>query len=226
MTTSSFPQLSDGAVTLFGIALKNDVDKQLTSNIVLKRVLEVVAELVSVDLRRAERMCTDAGGTEVQTSLFHYAALTLADVEATAIRAYGSSSEDKPRRSEWDHAALLALAQTMCLTGGMRNANNPQLEKAVDRWGRLDSLDLQIECIKNYFGNILQDYFDACEVRKNVRGLPPETEQALREQDAAKMAEWIRVEASTRNGLLDWQTFTDATARLATQVFLMGTQRQ
>ena len=60
---------------------------------------------------------------------------------------------------------------------------------ALHRLMRADPRSLQQLLVENYMGNILQDCFDACDLRRTVPGLPDDTEDRLRIEDAHKIAQ-------------------------------------
>jgi hypothetical protein len=183
------PALADGTLTLLAIALKNDRDKQITRSVMLRLAYEAVTHLPEI-CRAGERPVYKLLDTSVPPhTLFQFCALFLDAVERQADSSSGSSK--RWERSEYDHPALLALGQTVARTVGMKSSIGPDLSTAFQRIADAEPGRLQRIFIENYLGNILQDYFDACEVRFNVRDLPEETEQDLRIVEARAMAEWV-----------------------------------
>jgi hypothetical protein len=91
----------------------------------------------------------------------------------------------------FDHAALLALAQVVQSAGGMRSAADSAASDAFRRLSARSPRDLQQLLIENYLGNILHDFFDACEVRAEFPRLPVDTEHDLRVKHGRAIAQAI-----------------------------------
>lgn len=98
-----------------------------------------------------------------------------------------SVADDSP--SAYDHAAFLALGQTLCRTAGVRLGKFPPLRACFLNLAKAQPRELQKAFLTNYFGNILQDYFDASRIRAQSPTLPPDTEERLRTEDAAALSE-------------------------------------
>lgn len=96
---------------------------------------------------------------------------------------------DEP--SSYDHAAYLALGQTLCRTAGVRRASFPPIEECFSRIARAHPRTLQETFLTNYLGNVLQDYFDASRIRAEFASLPPDTEERLRSEDAAALSDAV-----------------------------------
>lgn len=219
-------ELNDGAMRLFIIALKNDSDKLLTSNWALHRALRTAGELPSIDEVFATRLCQEFTFPGPAIDLFSFAAATLEQIESERFDPLPGNVLRERKRSDWDHAALLALGQTICRAGVLRKASNPEIALAVSHWSTRDPLDLQIDLLGHYFGNILQDYFEACEVRRQVRDLPDDIENQLWSADAKAMAQWVRSVAAPGDEVLSWGATRDAIDKLARKVFLMDAGRE
>jgi hypothetical protein len=79
---------------------------------------------------------------------------------------------------------------------------------------------MQRQLIANYLGNILQDYFDACQVRLRVRSLPDNTEENLRRVEAHNMAEWVFDDAPADGPALSVEQVEQRLGQLMMAVFL------
>lgn len=95
---------------------------------------------------------------------------------------------DDDRPSSYDHAALLALGQTLCRTAGLKRASVPAFEVCLRRLAEAKPRDLQERLLTNYLGNVLQDFFDAAEIRAAQVSLPATLEHSLREEEAADLS--------------------------------------
>lgn len=215
------PDLTSGALTLLVIALKKDRDKRLTRGPALRAACECVAMLPH-RCRSGERaVCALLGVSQLPPNLFRFCALLLDAVERriSGSEAEGTRGERRWKRSEYDHPILLALGQTVARAARMTRLLGPDSAAAIARLADADPRRLQQELLANYIGNVLQDYFDACQVRLKVRDLPGDTEEDLRRVDARKMAEWVC--ADTPSGaVLPVEQVEQRLGQLMTAVFL------
>lgn len=115
--------------------------------------------------------------------------------------AFDPVTNDSP--SAYDHAAYLALGQTLCRTGGVRLGKFPPLRECFLNLARAQPRELQKAFLTNYLGNILQDYFDASRIRAQSPTLPPDTEERLRSEDAAALTEVLFSEFDNETTALD-----------------------
>jgi hypothetical protein len=100
---------------------------------------------------------------------------------------------DDDRPSSYDHAALLALGQTLLRAAGVKRASVPPFEVCLRRIAGAKPRDMQERLLTNYLGNVLQDYFDAAEVRASQVSLPATLERSLREEEAADLSRAVFV---------------------------------
>jgi hypothetical protein len=71
---------------------------------------------------------------------------------------------------------------------GVKRASVPQFELCLHRIAKTKPRDMQERLLTNYLGNVLQDYFDAAEVRASQVSLPATLEHSLREEEAADLS--------------------------------------
>ena len=95
------------------------------------------------------------------------------------------SREDEP--SAYDHAALMALGQTFCRAGEVRQARFPTVPAGLAAIARCKPRALQQIFVADYLGNVLQDFFDASQIRAEFPSLPPDTEDTLRKEEATEL---------------------------------------
>ena len=95
----------------------------------------------------------------------------------------------------------------------------PPLEKARTRLAGQSPLELQRAFIRNYFGNILQDYFDACELRRKFPKLDEDTEEKLRTSDGQAIADWLfeRTPSTEQSADIDALVTNSATMSTSTK---------
>jgi hypothetical protein len=102
---------------------------------------------------------------------------------------------ERPPKNQWlattcfDHAVLQAVGQTLLglVPGGM--AAWSDLEACLRVVAEAAPRDLQERLIAEYLGNLLQETFDAAEVRFSNPDLPEDTEPNLRRRDARAIAD-------------------------------------
>jgi len=108
---------------------------------------------------------------------------------------------DEP--STYDHAAYLALGQTLCRQAGVKRGEFPPISECVSNAARVKPRELQRLFLTNYLGNILQDYFDASRIRAEFPSLPPDTEDKLRTEDAAEVTKAVFSRLDSDDGPVD-----------------------
>lgn len=128
----------------------------------------------------------------VPTDLFEFCARLLDGIDMRVrgrhrqlLRAEG----DVP--TSFDRSAMLALAQVIDSVGAMRNASDTEVGEAFIALANRQPLELQKLLVENYLGNVLHDYFDACEIRAEFPRLPVRTEHELRVRHGRNIAEAV-----------------------------------
>ena len=96
---------------------------------------------------------------------------------------------DEP--SSYDHAALLALAQTVCRAAGVHRARFPTIDQCFQNIASEHPRDMQRTLLTNYLGNLLQDYFDESRIRAEFVSLPNDIEDSMRTEEAAELADAV-----------------------------------
>ena len=90
---------------------------------------------------------------------------------------------------------------------GAEDGVGPCYEVVVSRVAELASRTIQHHLTVNYFGNLMQDYFETALIRRSNPGLPADTEGDLREEDGVRVAEIVFAEVPEKEGPLDWPTY-------------------
>jgi len=108
---------------------------------------------------------------------------------------------DEP--STYDHAACLALGQTLCRKAGVRRGKFPPIAECISSVDRAKPRELQKLFLTSYLGNVLQDYFDASRIRAEFPSLPPDTEDKLRTEDAAEVTNAVFSRLDSGDGPVD-----------------------
>lgn len=220
------PIISPGALRLLSVALEKDRDKRLTSNAALRAALELLAQLPQTCRSGSRRAHEQLGFPDEAPNLFRFCAMLLTRVETTLERR-DDDGRSRWNRSEYDHPVLLALAQTIARVAGMSNALGPDIRVVMRRLGEQSPESLQRALVENYLGNVLQDYFDACEVRYNVPDLHQDAEIQLRKSDARSMAEWVFDPLSLgRPGQVQFEAIERRLAQLMAGLFVEDTKRK
>lgn len=93
---------------------------------------------------------------------------------------------DEP--TTFDRSAMLALAQVLHAAGRMHRAADTDVRTTFRTLAGERPRKLQELLVENYLGNVLHDYFDACEVRAEFPTLPVRTEHELRVVHGRKIA--------------------------------------
>lgn len=90
--------------------------------------------------------------------------------------------------SKFDQHVFIAVGQTICRAVDFHAGTGPS---AVEAWKILAKQNprvLQRRLLRNYIGNVLQEYFDASEIRAAHYKIPKSEEEALRTEDAEDLA--------------------------------------
>jgi len=124
------------------------------------------------------------------------------------------------RTSGFDHSVYLALGQALSHFCGMERGVGPEFKELIREVARLDPADLQRMFLRNYIGNILQDYFDQAGVRLAHPDLPPSTESDLRRVDAERFAQIVFSDAEHSTGPLSWARLNTSLKRVIGAVVL------
>jgi hypothetical protein len=126
--------------------------------------------------------------------------------------------EEEP--SSYDHAAFLAVAQTLCRAAGVRGAKFPPIGECFSTIAEETPRQLQESFLKNYLGNVMQDYFDGSRARATLPSLPPETEGRLRSEDAAELVKAVFSRMQAGNGPVNSGALQQTLQHLIAQVWL------
>jgi hypothetical protein len=196
----NIPMISEAGRILLEIALKRDRHKQLVKNPAVHLCLDCLRHLPETSAKGRQALTRQFRLDTWPSSVFRFCAALLNYVDHQLIPLEGMTADRWSRHSEYDHPALLALGQTVARAAGIRRAKGPTLNEALKLLSKTSAVDLQRSFLQNYLGNILQDQFDACEVRRNVHRLPADREDLLRTEDARKMADWLIVGDIVKNG--------------------------
>lgn len=133
-------------------------------------------------------------------------------------REFRRASGDEP--STYDHAAYLALGQTLCRVGGVRGAKFPTTSQCFSELVRQKPQVLQQVFLTNYLGNVLQDYLDASRVRARFSSLPPDIEEKLRNEDAAALSKEVFAQLGKGDGPVDQKALQNELRDLISRVWL------
>src|SRR5579863_1625589 len=183
--------VSTGAQGLLAIARKRDPSGALALNAALGLSLQAVAELPRLCAAPGEALNALIGEDRLPETFFAFRAAFANAIDARAAQQPNTA----PALIEMTHAVLLALGQS--LGEAVRHPGEkvaplgPELPTALRRLASTVPVDLQYSLVRHYVGNILQDFFDSCQVRLQVPELPWTTEQDLRDVDARTVADTV-----------------------------------
>jgi hypothetical protein len=110
----------------------------------------------------------------------------------------------------FDHSVYLAIGQSLAHFLGMVGGVGPDFDAIVDKVAKLKPRDLQREFLRNYLGNVMQDYFDAAQIRMRTPRLPPTTEADLRSVDAEITSNIIFRSIDPVEEPISWLSFDQA----------------
>jgi hypothetical protein len=166
--------------------------RDLVHNAAFRYSVELVAELPGA-CRRALAGDGRFGGwidsSASREDFFLFCGALLDAVDARVRGRHAAlASEEGDQPSSYDHAALLALGQTLCRAAGVKRASLPPFETCLRAIAGAQPQALQERLLTNYLGNVLQDYFDAAEIRASQVSLPVTIEESLREEEAADLS--------------------------------------
>lgn len=116
--------------------------------------------------------------------------------------------------TKFDQHVYLAIGQTVAEFVGFKNGVGPSAEQTWARLSAESPRNLQRVFFRNYLGNVLQDYFDACKVRAAHPKLPRSEEEALRMEDAEDLADSIFDLIDREQNPIDAEVFLDKFALL------------
>jgi hypothetical protein len=193
--TDLSPAVSGGAATLLAIAQENDRRGRIATNAALRLSLEHLASIPKLSTSGATALAKGLGLTPVPATLFQFCA-ALANAIDEQILALEKARGPWSEVTDFDRSVYLALAQTLSrVVPGAMTERSP-LEEVLPRLAAADPAALQRDLVENYVGNLLQEYFETCEVRFNVPDLPDDTEQRMRTEDARAIARAVGTSAS------------------------------
>lgn len=185
-------QVSTGAQTLLRIAVRSNGQASVSASFTLLRALEALNHLhesaktgsVPEELRRPQ---IPGNLLQLAATLSHHI------YEEQSKGAPALESPDQPHLTRFDSHVHQALAQTLADTiWPEREPNDPPVGPSLNVC--LQHLSAESErtviekFVRNYVGNILQHFFAATEVRRQVRDLPEDTEVRLRSVDGGLVA--------------------------------------
>jgi hypothetical protein len=223
--------LSSGAISLLALAAGafDDRSRQRRRDISNGAALQLAwdvcgalpAQSASFLARRSSLLLTWMNADEPPPNLFLFCGW-LADGLHQRICGRHSSL---PKEEDWfptgfDHSVYLALGQSLAHFLGMADGTGPDFDTVVARTAKLVPAALQREFLRNYLGNVMQDYFDAAQIRKKNPRLPPTTEPDLRRVDGAVAADLVFAAIGQGDEPVPWPAFYQAFRSLLGAVFL------
>jgi hypothetical protein len=189
MTVPPLPSVSLGAATLIAIMRENDRRHQVATNPALRFALEALQALPGLCRQPGRGLLEPALGVkELPRSFFLFCAAWTRRLDQQVRELERPPTNLWEATTSFDHAVHQAFGQTLLglVEGGMAAWSDlPACLRAV---ARTDPLELQARLVAEYLGNLLQESFDAAEVRFRNPNLPEDTEPNLRARDARAIA--------------------------------------
>jgi hypothetical protein len=188
--------ISVGARGLLHIAKKNDIHGGLSKNALLFNAVRVCEDLFWRRDRRDSASIVRELGLETASPTFLV-------VVGAVLRRIREAAETQFVRcdtngrwifvNDFDSFVLHAVAQTLADLGWpQRRAEEFDGPSCEQLRRQLDGVSFSTFCevfLRNYFGNLLQDYFKRAEVRRAHPNLPPDREVQLRSSDAQEIVD-------------------------------------
>jgi hypothetical protein len=193
-TETGLPKISPGAQELIGIAYRKDTEGTLALNRPLGLCLQHIAQLPSL-CRQADRrqLWLLIKQTRLPDTFFGFCAALANAIDLLLAEPMQGPPAGRRAPIEITHSVYLALGQALAEASRdpMKDPSPmvPNLDVALERLAAKDPGHLQHLLILHFLGNVLQDFFDSCQVRMQIPKLPFDSESNLREIDARKIAD-------------------------------------
>lgn len=211
-------------VTAVGDARKTPRNRNLVFNATFRYGLELAGNLPTYARKAASGDRTFGGwlaAGEAAADLFGLLGQLL-DALDKRVRgrhaSLGKLPEDEP--SAYDHAALMAVGQTFCHAAGVRRAKFPAIAEAMASTMQFDARQMQERFVTNYFGNVLQDFFDASQIRAEFSSLPADTEDSLRKEEASSITQAVFAPLGKSRGLANTENLLTEIQEMIARVWL------
>jgi hypothetical protein len=226
--------LSPGAISLLALAAGAHDDKtrqrrqDIVGGSVFKHAFEILTGLPEVCRTylkgEKEELYALMGTRDPPANLFDFF-VSINDTLWRQVADRAKRCWDGPDRlTGFDHSSFLALVQPFAEKLGFTDGLGPPFDEAVEKIARLNPRDLQQRFLVHYLGNVMQDYFDAAAIRRSNPGLPADTEQRLREDDA-ETAGAIVFGGSEEQTPLEWPKFLRSVKRFFGAVVLLESEQ-
>lgn len=191
---TSVPPISLGARQLLRIANNKISDGVLALNRALERCLQLAAQLPRLcKPEQRQELCDILGQEKLPETFFGFCACVINAIDAQVSRPAEDFSAGQRAPIEITHSAFLALGQALGEAtrklDETQSPLGPTLGAALQRLSNESPEKLQRLVVLHYLGNVLQDFFDSCQVRIQVPDLPWTAEAELRQEDARVIAE-------------------------------------
>lgn len=191
------PQVSALARAILGVAREIDAGGAIAGNVALRIVLEVCEALPAAARADPAAIARELlAGEEPPRDFLELAAALLRRVESRLDERQRLRSRQRERlfSRDFDEPVLQGFAQALAALvwpeRDGRDFDGPSLSVCRRRLAGLTPAALWQAVLQHYLANVLQYYFSAAQVRREVRGLDPEIESDLRELDARRIAEY------------------------------------
>jgi hypothetical protein len=226
MFAQELPIVSDGALTLLAIVLEKDKQKQFTRNRALELSLDYMARLPLSCREGSGKVAELVGVSMLPKTLFRFCAEFLNSIERNINRRDKTTGQMNVDHSDYDHAVLFAVGQAITRSSGITPSLGPELPVALERLGKKAPIELHRLLLRNYFGNVLQETFDSCDVRRSVPDLAEDVELNLRLVDAKAIADWLLVACQASVNGIEFKKLTIELGELMAALFVREARRR
>ncbi len=186
---NNVPPISLGARQLLRIANNKISDGVLALNRALELCLRLAAQLPRLcKPEHRQELCDILGQERLPETLFGFCAFVINAIDTQVSRPAEDFSAAQRAPIEITHSVFLALGQALAEAtrkpDETQSPLGPTIGAALQRLSNESPEKLQRLVTLHYLGNVLQDFFDSCQVRIQVPELPWTAEEELRQEDA------------------------------------------
>jgi hypothetical protein len=186
--------LSSGAISLLAAASgafgdrTGDRRREIANSAALRRCWKICGELpeqfVAYRARKPNRILNWLGAEAPPDNLFMFCGWLSLQTHLEICQVARSSRDPPESPTGFDHSVYLAVGQCLSDILGMAGGVGPSFGHVGAKLAASTPASLQRSFLKHYLGNVMQDYFEAADIRRQHRKLPASTEADLRSVDA------------------------------------------
>lgn len=198
---SELPQLSPGAAGLLHIARRNDRNGTLIRGATLRQALGLIDRLFWEENKSDDEIQRDLLQASPPSTFLEFTAIVLNRIRKLTEEAFRSGNEDPDvvYATDFDRHVLHAMALTFADLAWVERSGDefdgPTSKVTMQRLRAAGREQFYETYVRNYIGNVLQDYFARAGIRRNQKGIPADREVKLRDEDARQFVAIMRARA-------------------------------